>query len=401
MRVAHISNSAKSDGGGVSVAMLDLVSALSKNATETEVHALDTPGENIPSPGVTPQFHNVSGKFPFPSSINLLKYLAGNGVDLMHVHGLWSYPSLAIPKAGRKSGTPWISSPHGMLDPWALRNSRWKKQIASLLFENRHLRNASCLHALCASEADTIKDFGVATNVCVIPNGVQLPTLDPATSEEIKHPKILLFLGRLHPKKGLENALRAWRSLQDSKRNDWIFVIAGWDQGGHGEQLKELCSELEIPWNDRYQGRDFLDMISASTDSESEVFFSGPFFGKEKEGLLQTANAFILPSFSEGLPMAVLEAWAYELPVILTKHCNLEQGLERGAAISVETDPKSIAHGLDEMFSLSDSQRIAMGKAGHGLVANDFSWDSVANEMKSVYVWILGGGPAPSCVMKH
>ena len=381
--------------------MLDLAASIVKKGTDIEVHALDTSGTDIPSQGIEPQLHAISGRFPFPHSADMRKSLARDGIDLMHVHGLWSFPSLAVPKIGMTTGAPWIISPHGMLDPWALQNSRWKKQIARLLFENRHLEKASCLHALCESEAESIRSIGLTNPICTIPNGVQLPNISRTETQREIGPNLLLFLGRLHPKKGLENALRAWRSLETSRRAGWNFVIAGWDQGGHEAELKDLCDELEIVWNDQNQGTEFLDRLMSATGSESQVFFPGPFFGNEKARLLQSANAFILPSFSEGLPMAVLEAWAYELPVVLTKHCNLEIGLEYNAAISVETEPISISNGLDELFSLSDAQRSSMGKAGRDLVANHFSWDSVAKDMIGVYEWIIGGGPAPPCVVEE
>ncbi|MEM9701367.1 MAG: glycosyltransferase, partial [Planctomycetota bacterium] len=130
--------------------------------------------------------------------------------DVTHSHGLWYHTSAATAEWGRRSGRPWVVSPHGMLDPWAVRRSRWKKRLAWALAERAHLTGAGCLHALAESEADAARAFGVKTPICVIPNGVSLdaprPDQPPPWGEKANQDdrRTLLFLGRLHPKKGLD-----------------------------------------------------------------------------------------------------------------------------------------------------------------------------------------------------
>ena len=190
-----------------------------------------------------------------------------------------------------------------------------------------------------------------------------------------------------------------------------------------------------------------------TTDNRASVAFLGPAFGEAKDQLLRRAHAFILPSFSEGLPMAVLEAMAYRLPVLMTDHCNLPEGFAAGAAIRIGTDVESIAEGMRQLMSmpggeelsvvgcrLSDelyvsakhsssslqmlgSQReqsattrssdnrqpttdnisstaslASMGARGRALVESQFTWPQVAAQMKEVYEWVLGGGEKPDCV---
>jgi glycosyltransferase involved in cell wall biosynthesis len=309
--------------------------------------------------------------------------LVHGGLELIHAHGLWMYPSVAVRRWGRCSRKPWLVSPHGMLDPWAIQNARWKKRVAGLLYEDRHLYGAACLHALCGAEADAFRAYGLTNPIAVIPNGVDLPELpqklvNPEWATQLpKHARVLLFLGRLHPKKGLPALLQAWERVSGSTDAPWFLVVAGWDQNGHQSELERLVARLGI---------------------EGSVRFVGPQFGEQKAASLQRADAFILPSLSEGLPMAVLEAWAYRLPVVMTPHCNLPDGFIAGAALAIEADSVSICDGLTRLFELSDEARGQMGTRGRHLVKDRFTWSSVASNMCDVYRWVLDQGDQPACV---
>src|SRR5574341_1125879 len=138
--------------------------------------------------------------------------LKGSDADIIHNHGLWMYPSTAVSLWARKKGCPYVVSPHGMLDSWAVRNAWWKKKIAGWIYENHHLDGAACIRALCESEALSIRQYGLKNPICVIPNGIDLRRCCPAGSPSWKDKgfedkKILLYLGRLHLKKGLLNLL--------------------------------------------------------------------------------------------------------------------------------------------------------------------------------------------------
>ena len=302
--------------------------------------------------------------------------------DLAYCAALWKYPSWALIQWQNQTSKPVVVAPHGSLDAWALKNSYWKKRIASLLFKTRQLQQATCFRALCQSEADAIRAYGLKQQIEVVPNGVDLPEMQNG-EYEIRNAlgkKRLLFLGRIHPKKGLPGALRAWAELKSKvgseKWGNWQFVIAGWDQGGHEGELKAVCGELGL-----------------RAGSEADVVFHGPAFGDQKEQLLRRADAFILPSLSEGLPMSVLEAWAYGLPVVMTPECNLPEGFASQAALEIQNAEKGNAkrEGLRALLDMSDSDRIEMGKRGRRLVEEKFTWPKVAAQMKSLYEEILGG----------
>ena len=309
--------------------------------------------------------------------------LSAPNLDLVHTHGLWTYLSIATLRWSQEKMKPYVVSPHGMLDPWALRNSRWKKRIASFLFERRHLKGAACLHAINRPEALAMRNLGLKNPICVIPNGVEIPdstsTLPPPEwgNEFVRGRKVLLYLGRLHPKKGLPALLRSWREAI-SKNGDWIFVIAGWDQSGHRRELEQLVAQLGI------------------SDS---VKFVGSVFGAQRDAAYQSAKAFVLPSLSEGQPLAVLEAWSHALPVIMTRECNLGEGFELGAAIRMEPTIAGGINALETLFSLGDAALGEMGLCGKRLVASSFSWPQIAAEMFSVYQWVIGAGSTPSSLL--
>jgi poly(glycerol-phosphate) alpha-glucosyltransferase len=292
-----------------------------------------------------------------------------------------------------------------MLDPWAMKNSRWKKLLAWRMFEEEHLRSARCLRALCVSEADSIRQLRLKNDVAIIPNGIDLPSGAPIAAapwQGIIEPgrKVLLFLSRIHPKKGLINLLKAWaknRKSEIGKRQseEWVLAIAGWDQGGHEQELKKLATELSVAWTDiRDLGKNPQIRTSVS------LLFLGPQFNENKDACYHHCDAFVLPSFSEGLPMVVLEAWANSKPVIMTPECNLPEGFLANAAIKVEATEASIRAGLDELWQMTPADRAAMAKRAHDLVVERFTWSQVANQLQAVHKWILGGGAKPDCVSK-
>lgn len=330
--------------------------------------------------------HLAPSKFPgFRYAPELFRDLLRIKPDLVHSHGLWTYLSVATQRWSmqRASKGRYIVSPHGMLDPWALQNSAWKKRLAFLLFERRHLEGAACLHAGNQAEATAIRNFGLNNPICVIPNGVEIndatgQLMEPPWEDEfVDGRSVLLYLGRLHQKKGLPTFLRAWQN-SISKDSNWVLLLAGWDQASHRGELEKLVDQLGL---------------------SKSVQFLGPLFGSRREAAYHHADAFVLPSLSEGQPLAVLEAWSHALPVLMTGECNLVEGFDAGAAIRMDPTIESESQALEALFSLSDIALREMGGRGRNLVTRDFSWSQSASEMFAVYQWLLGNGPMPLSVM--
>ena len=300
------------------------------------------------------------------------------------------YPSIALHRWAVETRKPYIVTVNGMLEAWALENSGWKKRIAALLYERRNLEAAACLQANTRSEFESIRAFGLRNPIAIIPNGVPLPAAErrdansdssdsdgSLASAPLGH-KTLLFLGRIHPKKGLAELVEGWE-LSRARINGWKLEISGWDDGQHEAALRERIVRLGV---------------------DDSVTWTGALFGKAKDRALRRASAFILPSFSEGLPIAPLEAWAYGKPVLITPQCNIPEGFSAGAAIQIEPDSDSIARGLDRLTMLTSAELHEMGSRGRQLVKEQFAWPRIAEEMKTVYEWILGHGPRPACVVE-
>lgn len=293
MKIAFVLSSISRANGGVSESVRRLAQSLqAADSTAVSVLGLQDAFTDQDLPAwqpLTPQCVPVCGPRAVGYAPALLPALAAADPEVTHTAGLWMYPSFANHCWARQAHRPYLISPHGMLDAWALRNSAWKKNLAARLFERSHLEGAACLHALCASEAESIRAYGLKNPICVLPNGVDLPgaqTHQPPVwaGRFPAHRRVLLFLGRLHPKKGLMNLLQAWTAVP---AGSWQIVVAGWDQGGHQQELQSFVHAHGLG---------------------DAVTFVGPLHGAAKADAFAAAHGFILPSFSEGLPMTVLEA---------------------------------------------------------------------------------------------
>jgi poly(glycerol-phosphate) alpha-glucosyltransferase len=294
------------------------------------------------------------------------------------------YTSVATLRWHRQTGRPHVVTINGMLDDWALNNARWKKRVAGWLYENANLRAAACLHVNTDAEREAVRRYGLEGPCCVIPNGVTLPdgpssTAPPWAGTIPSDAKVLLFLGRIHPKKGLRELIDGWASWRANAgdKASWHLAVIGWDDGGHEDALRQRVRE------------------NALGDA---VHFLGPQFGADKAAAFSHADAFVLPSHSEGFPMAVLEAWSYALPVLKTPACNIPEGFDADAAVRIAPEPGAIADGLDRLLGASERARTAMGRRGRTLVENRFTWPRVAEQMHRVYRWILGDADRPDCV---
>jgi poly(glycerol-phosphate) alpha-glucosyltransferase len=326
--------------------------------------------------------YHVSRRFALRKlgfSNDLFPLLKKETPDIIHQQGIWMYHSFASLQYKKQyPGVKTIVTPQGMLDAWALKRSSFIKKIIGFLYENQNLKRADCIHALCQSEYESIRAFGLKNPVAIIPNGTIIPEWQRQPLEKSK--KTMLFLGRIHPKKGIKEFITAIHFLQ--KRNpclleNWIFKIAGWSQEGHQATLQTLLKEYEL---ERY------------------FEFTGSLYGAEKENALKDADVFILPSFSEGMPVAIMEAWAYGLPVIMTDFCNIPEGFMANAAYHIDVKPQLMSEQLELFFKLSQNEINNMGKNGHELVKNNYSWESIAEKVEQLYDWLTGKCEKPEFV---
>ena len=342
------------------------------------------------------QLHRTKWLHAWGYAPGLVESLLDAELEMLMTHGIWKYSSLACHRWHQRTSRPYIIHPHGMLDPWAVRNSKWKKRAVGLLYENAHLRNAACLRALCESEAQSMRAYGLRNPICIIPNGIDLPDVSvtrklDSWDKHINGRKVLLYLGRLHPKKNLGPLMEAWAALQrdGGQGKNWVLAVAGWDQGGYEAELMRQAHGLGLPIT-------HFASTSSSSSSDPAVMFAGPLFGEAKAAAYQNASAFVLPSLSEGLPMVVLEAWAFGKPVLMTPECNLPEGFQAQAALRVATDAASVTTGLRQLTDMSDAELTEMGDRGRQLVAEKFLWSQIGEEMRRVCNWAMNGGTPPA-----
>jgi glycosyltransferase involved in cell wall biosynthesis len=406
MKIAVIMDSVSRANGGIFDAERRFQQTLASCAgmsidvlgVEDEFSDEDTP-RWVP---LRPRVFHLTGPRAFGYAGGVVRAMIESKADLMYTIGLWKYPSLASLIWKKLTGKPLLVAPHGMLDPWALTQSRWRKRFAGLLYQSAHLQEAACIRALSESEGRSIRAYGLKNPICIIPNGVDVPPPEddrglmadgPLKTIKKAGYKVLFYLGRIHPKKGLINLLRAWASnSQLSTVDNWVLVIAGWDQGGHEIELKRLATELGIAWT---------DVRETSTSAPPCLLFIGPQFDDSKDACFRNIDAFILPSFGEGLPMSVLEAWSYGKPVLMTPECNLPEGFAANAALQIEPRVDGIARGLRDLTTAPSSSLHSLGSNGRALVTERFTWSKIARAMVNVYEWVLGSAPRPDCVQLH
>lgn len=401
MKVAQLAFSLSNRAGGIFEILLGQSHALLKLGVEVVALGLKDDlwaKDRERWGGISAAVFPVQGPRFLSYSAGFARALADLSPDLCHLHSLWMYPGVAMKQWAHKHRKPYMVTPNGMLEPWALRHSGWKKKLSGIFYENAMLHNAACLQANTLKEADDFRAYGLRNRVEIIPNGVDLPDIgktESGNAEKLKEGrKRLLFLGRIHPKKGLVGLLRAWADIQNPKSGiknskDWELVLAGWDQLGHEAELRALCAELGLRVDERMG---FHGGTADTAEEAADVVFHGPAFGEEKESLFRSADAFVLPSFSEGLPMSVLEAWSYGLPTVMTPECNLPEGFTCQAAVEIRNGEMSFQfsdfsfqHGLRTLLEMSDWERAAMGMRGRRLVEEKFTWPKVAASLKEVY----------------
>jgi glycosyltransferase involved in cell wall biosynthesis len=292
----------------------------------------------------------------------------------VHIHGIWESHCAVASSMAQSNRTPYIISAHGMLERWALQHKRFKKALYATMVEVNNLRRATCLRALTADEAHDYRRIGLSTPLAIVPGAVELPKcvdreLFPNAFPDLINKRIVIFLGRLHPKKGLDLLIRAWANTGNSVR-DAHLVIAGPDTDGMRMTLERLTSDLGVA---------------------SSVTFAGMMNASMKWSALANSSLFVLPSFSEGFSVAVLEAMGAGLPVVVTDACHFPEIAQKDCGWVIEPSQKALEDALSEYFQCRMWEGEAMGNRGRKLVESKFTWNVVGDQMARVYEWANGG----------
>lgn len=384
MKILQLTGSVSRSAGGLFESVRCLSEALDGHGAHCNVvglHDRHAP-DDLPAWGRLPvTAAPVVGPRLFGYSPVMVRQAASVQADVVMLHGIWEYSSIVARRLAEQ-GARLIVHPHGMLDPWAVRNSGWKKRLAMIAYQRRCFQRTDVFRALNPQEADAVREFGLRNEVAVVPNGVTLPPIGSVSSARAARQgggrlRQLLFVARLHPKKGLEGLIKAWQS--DARiAAGWRLAIAGWGTPAYEAEIARL--------------------VAAAPES-ANIRLVGPVHGAEKDRIFRESDAFVLPSFSEGLPIGVLEAWSYGLPVVMSRECNLDVGFDHGCAIQGGPDIDSLVAALRRLIDLSDTGLAEMGDAGRRLCEASYGWDMVASQILDVCRWTRGLGPRPATLV--
>lgn len=286
-----------------------------------------------------------------------------NDRTIVVTHGCWRWPTRLAAQL-RKKGTPWVYTPHGMLEPWSLRQKALKKWLYWNLIERRLANRANLVRATSTPEA---KNLGsIFSRVELIPHGVQCPVELPKNGA-VGRPTRVLFMARIHAKKGALKLAEAWTRSRLHQRDDFELLIVGQDDG-------ELNSLTQFLGN-----------------AASNIRRLDPAYGEERRELLQTCDYFALPSQSEGLPVMLLEAMGAGLIALISDGCNLPAAIDSGAALRLGSEIEEISVALNAILDHSAIDRELFRQAGHSFIREKFSLESTAARQAAIYRSLRAG----------
>lgn len=378
MKVLHVIPSISKIYGGPSGAVLDLCERLNQKgvaaeiATTTAMQAADYrygDGDSAVIRGTrTIFFHRTLGEYKL--SFSMKKWLEGNirNYDLIHIHSIFCYPTVLAGSLARKNKIPYIVRPLGQLYPWSMtRKSALVKWLYMALFELKNIERANAIHFTTTDEMERAVIRNKSRGF-VVPNGCNQPEATAPDALEryfsmLSGVKFVLFLGRVHPKKGLELLLSAMASAC-RPHPEWMFVIAGTGDEPYVASLHRRVNEQGLA---------------------SRVIFVGHVEGEKKEALLGAARIFVLPSYSENFGIAVAEAMLRGLPVIVSDQVAVQGDIkEYNAGIVVECRSDRIAEALNRLMSDEEMRRL-LGENARRLAESRYGWDKIVDRLIKIY----------------
>lgn len=303
---------------------------------------------------------------------DLKSFIQREKFDVIHGQCIWEPLFHHVRVIADKNHIPFLLTPRGTLEPWSLQQKKVKKKIARFLYQDRDLRHCICIYTTSEMEAMHIRDLGFMNPISVIPNGIETHAY-PCRHDPSVVRKQVLFLSRIHPKKGIEVLLAAWKRVSYS-HPDWSLLIVGNGEDGYVKSLKDKVNEMTL---------------------SDTVRISDPVFGEEKIALYQNSSLFVLPSYSENFGMVIAEALSCGVPVITTDNTPWEFLNETKTGWCISLNENNLAKTLEEALSIDSDTLYQMGQKGSKEVYERFDYHSVAKKNVELYNWIIAGGAPP------
>jgi glycosyltransferase involved in cell wall biosynthesis len=368
-RVLHVIPSFSTRDGGPTHALAKMCALANAHGFVAHVATTDADGsghlavrhaEPLEHLGTRTWFFPVHFPLAWRCSSGLARWLKRNvaNYDLVHVHALFSHSTFAACRVAAAARVSYILRPLGQLDSWSVKQHRWKKLPYYIALEREHLVKARAIHVTSESERESVLSLGLKTPIFVVPNAITISGI-PREAEEGAALR-LLFLSRLHPKKGLELLLQAAARL---RHRDWQLTIAGDGAAPYLEQLKVLAKELGL---------------------SERVAFVGFVDGTAKQKLFANSNVLVLPSYQENFGIAVAEAMGHGLAVIVSDAVALAPSIRsRRAGLVVPSG--SIEQLCEALGAISPSQLRQMGERGRELAREHYGDDAVWEKLHALY----------------
>lgn len=381
MKILHVIPSLSEQLDGPANAIGKMCSNLKGKGLDITIYTTDLHPINYKSlAGLDVKVFKTYKKNNYCFSLGLLNALRKNinRYDLVHIHALWVFPTTVAAYIARRKNIPYIVRTCGMLDYYSVYHNKWKgfkKLFYFNLFERNNLNRASAIHFTSLDESNRTKHMGVKALPLILPVGIEkneyigIPSRGSFRNKypSFKGKKIILFLGRIHYKKGLEILLEAYKNVLN-KTDKAYLVIAGPDNEGYKNILEKKINTLNLI---------------------GKVLFTGLVKGKQKMEILADADIFCLPSFQENFGIAVAEAMAAGLPVVISDQVNIHSEIsDANAGIVTRCDSDEVAGALLKLIN-NDTLRNEMGQNAKKLVFDKFTWDKIAEEMVGTYKKII------------
>lgn len=358
MKVIHYIGSIDESGGGTTE-YIRLLSKALKNEISLSI-AVGNSDKPIKIEGVPIKFFNISILRWSTLSKEFRNYLEIEKPDIVHINGIWSPLNWGFQKAAQKLGIKVIISPHGMLEPWIINHNAWKKKLALFLYQNKAIKKADCLHATAQLEAHSIKKLGFENHIYIIPNGIDITDISEVKIDY--GTRKMVFLSRIHPKKGIELLLEAWRNCNT---NGWTLEIAG-----NGDE-------------------NYIEKLNQSAQDINNVHFVGAKFGEEKWSFLKSADIMILPTHSENFGIVVAEALAVGVPVITTQGTPWEDLEIYKCGWWIKLSVLNLENIIAKLMLMPVDELRNMGVNGRKLVSEKYDIKMVAKKIINLYQDVL------------